>query len=49
MAHRGEKVFMPEHTVGSYELASIEGAEYVEPDLVLTKVNHKLRKDILHG
>ncbi|XP_021946148.1 glycerophosphodiester phosphodiesterase GDPD5 isoform X2 [Folsomia candida] len=40
MAHRGEKVFMPEHTVGSYELASIEGAEYVEPDLVLTKDGH---------
>jgi len=37
MAHRGEKVFVPEHTLGAYELASILGAEYVEPDLVLTK------------
>lgn len=36
-AHRGEKVLMPEHTVGSYEFAAIEGADYVEPDLVLTK------------
>lgn len=40
MAHRGEKVLMPEHTVGSYEVASIEGADYVEPDLVLTKDGH---------
>lgn len=37
MGHRGEKVLMPEHTLGSYEFAAIEGAEYVEPDLVLTK------------
>jgi glycerophosphoryl diester phosphodiesterase len=37
MGHRGEKVFMPEHTVASYELASAEGAEFVEPDLTLTK------------
>ena len=28
---------MPEHTLGSYEIAAIEGADYVEPDLVLTK------------
>jgi glycerophosphoryl diester phosphodiesterase len=37
MAHRGEKVLLPEHTVGAYEVASIEGADFVEPDLVLTK------------
>lgn len=37
MAHRGEKVLMPEHTVASYEFAAIEGADYVEPDLVLTQ------------
>ncbi|KAL1924162.1 uncharacterized protein VTP21DRAFT_7197 [Calcarisporiella thermophila] len=36
-AHRGEKAIMPEHTLGSYHLAAIEGAEFVEPDLVLTK------------
>lgn len=39
-AHRGEKVLMPEHTVGSYEFAAIEGADYVEPDLVLTSDGH---------
>lgn len=31
---------MPEHTVGAYELAAIEGADYVEPDLVLTQDGH---------
>lgn len=31
---------MPEHTVGSYEFAAIEGADYVEPDLVLTQDGH---------
>lgn len=39
-AHRGEKVLMPEHTLGAYELAAIEGADYVEPDLVLTQDGH---------
>lgn len=37
MGHRGEKVLMPEHTSGSYEIAAIEGADYVEPDLILTQ------------
>ncbi|ORX65551.1 PLC-like phosphodiesterase [Basidiobolus meristosporus CBS 931.73] len=38
--HRGEKAIMPEHTLGSYYLAAIEGADYVEPDLTLTKDGH---------
>lgn len=28
---------MPEHTLGAYEFASIAYADFVEPDLVLTK------------
>jgi len=28
---------MPEHSLGSYHMASVLGADYVEPDLVLTK------------
>jgi glycerophosphoryl diester phosphodiesterase len=36
-AHRGEKVLLPEHTVPGYETASILGADFVEPDLCLTK------------
>ncbi|OMH82962.1 Glycerophosphodiester phosphodiesterase GDPD5 [Zancudomyces culisetae] len=37
LGHRGEKAYMPEHTLGSYELAAFEGAEYIEPDLVMTR------------
>ncbi|CAG7820081.1 unnamed protein product, partial [Allacma fusca] len=36
-AHRGEKVLFPEHTIPAYKTASILGADFVEPDLVLTK------------
>jgi len=38
-AHRGEKILVPEHTVPAYEIASILQADYVEPDLQLTKDN----------
>lgn len=37
MGHRGELVLMPEHTLGSYEFAVIHEADYIEPDLMLTK------------
>lgn len=30
---------MPSHTLPGYEIAAITGAEYVEPDLVMTKDN----------
>ncbi|KAI9094887.1 PLC-like phosphodiesterase [Phlyctochytrium arcticum] len=37
-AHRGEKTFsLPEHTLPAYHLAVWEHADYVEPDLTLTK------------
>jgi glycerophosphoryl diester phosphodiesterase len=35
--HRGAAAHRPEHTLGSYELAIDEGADFVEPDLVSTK------------
>jgi glycerophosphoryl diester phosphodiesterase len=35
--HRGATGYRPEHTIASYELAVQHGAEYIEPDLVLTK------------
>ena len=38
-AHGGEQVLMPQHTIPAYELACILDADYVEPDLVLTKDN----------
>jgi glycerophosphoryl diester phosphodiesterase len=35
--HRGASGYRPEHTVGSYRLAARLGADYIEPDLVMTK------------
>ncbi|KAJ1675971.1 hypothetical protein EV182_000224 [Spiromyces aspiralis] len=35
--HRGEKAFLPEHTIASYYQAGLEGVDFIEPDLALTK------------
>lgn len=37
IAHRGASGYRPEHTLASYTLAIEQGADYIEPDLVLTK------------
>ncbi len=37
IAHRGASGYRPEHTSAAYELAVAMGADYIEPDLVLTK------------
>lgn len=37
IAHRGASGERPEHTLGSYSRAIEQGADYIEPDLVLTK------------
>ena len=37
IAHRGASGERPEHTISSYTLAIEQGADYIEPDLVLTK------------
>ncbi|GAB95121.1 glycerophosphoryl diester phosphodiesterase [Kineosphaera limosa] len=37
VAHRGASGYRPEHTIAAYELAAAMGADYIEPDLVLTK------------
>ncbi|MDB5677364.1 MAG: glycerophosphodiester phosphodiesterase [Sphingomonas bacterium] len=39
IGHRGASGERPEHTLASYELAIDEGADFIEPDLVLTKDN----------
>ena len=39
IAHRGASGERPEHTLASYSLAIDEGADFIEPDLVLTKDN----------
>ena len=37
IAHRGVSGMRPEHTLASYQLAIEQGADFIEPDLVLTK------------
>ena len=37
IGHRGASGYRPEHTLASYELAARLGADYMEPDLVVTK------------
>ncbi|CAH0600442.1 unnamed protein product [Chrysodeixis includens] len=36
IGHRGASGYVPEHTLGSYALAIVLGADYIEPDLVIT-------------
>lgn len=37
IAHRGASALRPEHTLSAYRLAVAQGADFVEPDLVLSK------------
>lgn len=37
IAHRGASAERPEHTLAAYRLAIAQGADYIEPDLVMTK------------
>jgi glycerophosphoryl diester phosphodiesterase len=37
IAHRGASGYVPEHTLDAYRLAVEQGADYIEPDLVMTK------------
>jgi glycerophosphoryl diester phosphodiesterase len=37
IAHRGASGYRPEHTLAAYELAIDMGADFIEPDLVMTK------------
>jgi glycerophosphoryl diester phosphodiesterase len=37
IAHRGASGERPEHTLESYRLAIAQGADYIEPDLVMTR------------
>jgi len=36
-AHRGASALRPEHTLGAYAKAIADGADYIEPDLVITR------------
>ena len=37
IGHRGASGYLPEHTLESYRLAIAQGADVIEPDLVMTK------------
>src|SRR4051794_4325324 len=37
IGHRGASGHLPEHTIAGYTLAIAQGADYIEPDLVITK------------
>ncbi len=37
IAHRGASGYLPEHTLPAYFVAIQQGADYIEPDLVVTK------------
>lgn len=40
IAHRGASGLRPEHTLAAYQLGIEQGADYIEPDLVMTKDGH---------
>lgn len=40
IAHRGGSGYRPEHTLMSYKVGLAQGADYIEPDLVMTKDGH---------
>jgi glycerophosphoryl diester phosphodiesterase len=37
IAHRGASGYLPEHTLAAYQLALDQGADFVEPDLAVTR------------
>jgi glycerophosphoryl diester phosphodiesterase len=37
IAHRGASGYVPEHTLAAYFIAIQQGADYIEPDLVITR------------
>ena len=47
IAHRGASGARPEHTASAYQLAIQQGADFIEPDLVMTRDGHLVaRHDI---
>ncbi|MBP6898601.1 MAG: glycerophosphodiester phosphodiesterase [Burkholderiaceae bacterium] len=44
IAHRGASGYVPEHTLQAYQLAIQQGANFIEPDLVMTKDGHLIAR-----
>jgi len=48
IAHRGASGYLPEHTLPAYALAIEQGADFIEPDLVMTKDGHLVARHDRH-
>jgi glycerophosphoryl diester phosphodiesterase len=44
IGHRGAPGYLPEHTLAGYALAIELGADYIEPDLVMTRDGHLIAR-----
>ena len=44
IAHRGASGYMPEHTLAAYSIAILQGCDFIEPDLVITKDGHLIAR-----
>jgi Glycerophosphoryl diester phosphodiesterase family len=44
IGHRGASGYLPEHTLAAYNLAIALGADYIEPDLVMTRDGHLIAR-----
>ncbi len=44
IGHRGASGYLPEHTLEAYKLAIEQGADFIEPDLVMTKDGHLIAR-----
>jgi glycerophosphoryl diester phosphodiesterase len=44
IGHRGASGYLPEHTLESYKLAIEQGADFIEPDLVMTSDGHLIAR-----
>lgn len=44
IAHRGACGYAPEHTLAAYALAIQQGADFIEPDLIMTRDGHLIAR-----
>jgi glycerophosphoryl diester phosphodiesterase len=44
IAHRGASGYLPEHTLAAYAIAILQGADFIEPDLVMTRDGHLIAR-----
>ncbi|MCS6897125.1 MAG: hypothetical protein NZM29_04055, partial [Nitrospira sp.] len=44
IAHRGASGYVPEHTLAAYAISILQGADFIEADLVMTKDGHLIAR-----